>query len=272
MLAPAMLLIVFYLILPSLTLLRYSFDAYDPILLLKGTFTLENYASFFKQPYYQDVLLTTVLISVGCTVGSLVLGVPAAYSLARTRSRFKSLYMIITIFPLFMGNVVRSEGWIAAFGTRGFVNVILMDAGLIDHPVKLMYTTFAVVVGTLSVVLPIMILILQGVFESVDYSLVDAARNLGAGYFAAARGVLLPMVLPGMTVGSVFVFILCMNAYATPFLLGGPGFRMMAPVLYRQIATNSDWPMGSSIAFILMAVTILATAISIRLLAQKKRS
>lgn len=266
MLAPAMVLIVFYLILPSLTLLRYSFDAYDPITLLKVTFTLENYVSFFTEPYFLSVLLTTVVIAIGCTFGSLLLGIPVAYSLARTQSRFKSLYMILTIFPLFMGNVVRAEGWIAAFGTKGFVNVVLLNLGIIDSPIHLMYTTFAVVVGALSVVLPIMILILQGVFESVDYSLMDAARNLGANYSVAARRVLLPIVLPGITVGSVFVFILCMNAYATPFLLGGPGFKMMAPVLYRQIARNSNWPMGSAIAFILMAVTILATMVSIKLL------
>src|SRR5699024_5766093 len=176
----------------------------------------------------------------------------------------------LTVFPLFVGNVVRAAGWMAVLGTQGFINTALMWLGLINAPIEIMYTTAAVILGTLSVVLPIMILSLQSVLENIDYSLIDASRNLGANQWTAFRRILLPLAMPGLIAGAVFVFILCMNAYATPYLLGGAGFKMMAPALYRQIAVTANWPMGSAMAFILMSVTVLAPLIAIRVVGRKQ--
>ena len=148
------------------------------------------------------------------------------------------------------------------FGTKGFINVTLLYFGVIDEPVKMMYTTFSVFVGMLCVILPFMILTLQGVLESIDYSLIEAAENLGASSFTAFRRVILPLSVPGIATGCILVFILCMNAYSTPVLLGGPSFAMMAPALYDQIASTSNWPFGAALAFILTMVTITATLIS----------
>jgi putative spermidine/putrescine transport system permease protein len=269
LLSPATLLVVGSLVLPMLTLFRYSFNAYDPLTLMRVTFTLENYVQFFTTPYFHEVMITTLSVAIISSLGSAVLGFPVAYFLARTQSRFKSLLVILVIFPLLVGNVVRAAGWITLFGTKGVINVILLKIGLINQPLEIMYTDFAVIISTLSVILPFMILSLQSVIENVDFSVVDAALNLGASRFQAFRRVFLPIVMPGVMGGFVLVFILCMNAYATPYLIGGPGYKMMAPALYNQIASAANWPFGSALAFILMAVTVIATLLVSRVVSRR---
>ncbi|WP_240474634.1 ABC transporter permease [Pseudodonghicola xiamenensis] len=271
LLSPATLLVLGSLVLPMLILLRYSFNAYDPMLLMRETFTLENYVRFFAEPYFHTVILTTLAVALGATIGSIILGFPIAYFLARTQSRFKSFLVVLVIFPLLVGNVVRAAGWITLFGTRGVVNVTLMNLGIISQPIEIMYTDFAVVIGTLSVVLPFMILTLQGVIENVDFSIVDAALNLGASRYKAFTRIFLPMIMPGVLAGFVLIFILCMNAYATPYLLGGPGYKMMAPTLYNQISSVANWPFASALAFILMAVTVISTLLVTRLTTRRRR-
>jgi putative spermidine/putrescine transport system permease protein len=270
LLSPATLLVLGSLALPMLTLLRYSFHAYDPVLLMRETFTLENYLRFFAEPYFHEVITTTLIVALVSTIGSIFLGFPIAYFLARTQSRFKSLFVVLVIFPLLIGNVVRAAGWMTIFGTRGMVNVTLIKLGIISQPIEIMYTDFAVIVGTLSVVLPFMILTLQAVIENVDFSVVDAALNLGASRYKAFTRIFLPMIMPGVLAGFVLIFILCMNAYATPYLLGGPGYKMMAPALYSQISSVANWPFGSALAFILMAVTVISTILVTRLTTRQR--
>lgn len=270
LLLPGLLLIFGCLFIPLVTLFRYSFKEYDPMLMMRDVFTLENYARFFAEPYYQGVMVNTLYVALTSTIITAVLAFPVAYFLARTKSRFKSLLVISVVFPLMIGNVVRAAGWIALFGSRGIINVTLLKMGLIDQPLQILNTDFAVIVGTVSVVLPFMILSLQSAIENVDFSVVDAALNLGASRSQAFVRVFFPIVLPGVITGFVLVFILCMNAYATPFLLGGPGYRMMAPVLYNEITTVANWPFGSAIAFILMTVTIVVTVAMTRLIGKTR--
>lgn len=258
LLLPATVLVFVGLAIPMITMLRYSFNEYDPALLMRDAFTFENYRRFFTEPYFLTVLLNTVKVAFVSTVAALALSFPVAYFLARTQSRAKSLLVVLVVFPLLVGNVVRSAGWIALFGSAGLINVTLQAVGLISRPLVLINTDTAVIIGTVSVVMPLMILSLQSVFEGIDFSLVDAALNLGATKMQAFRRVFLPIVAQGISSSFVLVFILSMNAYATPYLLGGPGYKMMAPVLYNQITSASNWPFGSALAFILMLFTAIA--------------
>lgn len=271
-LGPALIVIVVLLVMPLLTLLRYSFNRYSMQQLMEETFTLENYVRFFSESYYLEVLGTTVGLAAICVVTSVVLGFPVAYFLARTRTRFKSAVVIAVLFPLLVGNVVRAAGWMALLGRQGFLNVSLQKLGIIDEPLQMMYTPLAVYVGLVGVLLPFMILTLQGVLESIDFTLMDAAENLGASPAAAFFKVIFPLSLPGVIAGSILVFTVAMNAYATPFLLGGPGFKMMAPALYKQIAVASNWPFGAAMAFILISVTFVVTMVSTVILAKQYRA
>jgi len=270
LLLPAAVLVLAVLGMPLLTLFRYSFNRFVPGQLMVEAVTWDNYARFFQDPYFLNVLWTTVQVAILCTVLSVILAFPVAYFLARTQSRFKSLLIILTVFPLLVGNVVRAAGWMALLGNQGFVNAVLIWLGITQQPVKILYTPVAVVIGIIAVVLPYMILTLQSVIESIDRSVEEAAANLGARPITVFRRIILPLSLPGVLAGTVLVGILCMNAYATPVLLGGSQFKMMAPALYDQVARASNWPFGAALAFVLMVATVLLTLAST--LALKRRT
>lgn len=260
---PASLTVLLIIIVPMLMLVRYSFNHYDASSEgMASAFTLENYVRFFSDKYYRNVFYSTVWISALCTALSLVLGFPVAYYLARTQSRFKSLFIILLVFPLMVGNVVRAAGWMIVLGNAGVLNVVLKDLHIISQPLSMMYSPAAVVIGTTAVVMPYFILTLQSVLEGIDFSVEEAARNLGATFFTTFRRVILPVATPGVAAGTMLVFILCMNAYATPVLLGGTGVTMMAPALYDQITRAYNWPFGSALALILVVATLLMALFS----------
>ena len=263
---PALLVVLIVIVLPGLQLVRYSFNRFDPVEMMTAALTLENYVKFLHDPYYHAVLVTTIEVAALCTVLALVLGFPVAYSLAKTRSRHKSLLMILLVFPLLVGNVVRAAGWMFILGNAGVVNALLQALGIVTQPVRLLYTPMAVVLGTTAVVLPYMILTIQSVLEGLDFSVEEAARNLGASPMKALARVVLPLAAPGVAAGTMLVIILCMNAYATPVLLGGTGIVMMSPAIYDQIAKASNWPFAAVLSLISMAVTFALALLAHKLI------
>jgi putative spermidine/putrescine transport system permease protein len=257
---PATIFVAVCLLAPLAMLLRYSLNDFDAAKkLMIEAVTIANYVKFFTDPYYTAILWTTVRIAVLVTAVCLVLGFPLAYVAARTQSRFKNLLIISIVLPLFVGNSVRAAGWMVVFGNKGFVNASLMGMGLISQPFEIMFTEKAVVIGIIAVNLPFMVLSLQSVIEGIDRSVEEAAFSLGAPPLTMFRRVLWPLALPGVLAGTILCFILAMNAYATPYLLGGPLFKMMAPLVYNQFTQQTNWPFGGAIAFILMAVTLTLT-------------
>jgi len=265
---PATVFVAAGLVLPLAILLRYSFNRFDPRRMMIETFSLDNYVKFFADPYYTGVLWTTLRVAALCTVICLVMALPLAYVLARTQSRFKNVLIMLVVLPLFVGNAVRAAGWMTLFGSKGFLNVTLMQLGVINEPLQLMYTEGAVVAGIIAVNLPYMVLTLQSVIEGINRNVEEAAFSLGASPMTMFRRVLLPLSLPGILAGTILTFILGMNAYATPVLLGGPKFRMMAPLVYGQFQLN-NWPFGASAAFVLMTATLGLTA-SANILIQRR--
>ncbi len=258
LLAPASALVVVGLVLPLVLLFRFSLNRFVPGQFMVEALTLENYLKFAADPYYTAVLRTTLLMAAAVTLACLVLAFPVATVLARARGRLKTRLLLAIVLPLFVGNAVRAAGWMVAFGQRGVV------AGLMEAvhlpPVTLMYTPFAVFVGIVSVNLPFVALTLASVLEGIEESASEAALSLGATPFAAWRLVTLPLSLPGVLAAGVLCFILTMNAYATPVLLGGPRFRMMAPTVAGEVLQQSNWPFGAAISFVQMAVTLALTA------------
>lgn len=256
---PACLLVLALLIGPMILMFRISLNQFSPTQLMVQALSPDNYIKAATDPYYQQIILATLGIALLCTLLTLILAFPAAYWLGRMESRWKSLVVIATLFPLLVGNVVRSAGWMALFARDGLVNTALMKLGLISTPLEIMYTTKAVIIGIIAVVLPYMILTLSAVIESIPRDLEYAAANLGASGARVFWRVILPLSGPGVAAGSILVFVLCMNTYATAVLLGGPRFKMMAPAVYDQFVRGNNWPMGAALAFMLLAVTMAFT-------------
>lgn len=268
---PATLFVAVGLLIPIAILARYSLNAFVPGKFMVEALTIENYVRFFTDPFYLNVLWRTVRVAFSTTVICLILGFPLAYVLARMQSGWKNVIIMLVVLPLFVGNAVRAAGWMVAFGSKGFINAGLMGAGVISQPIQLMYTEFAVIVGIAAVNLPFMVLTLSSVIEGIDSAVEEAAFSLGAGPWAMFRRVLAPLAMPGILAGTILTFILAMNAYATPVLLGGPKFQTMGPLVYNQFAQQNNWPFGGAIAFVLMAATLVLTAAA-NILVQRRYS
>ena len=268
-LAPAMSAVALMLVAPLLLMLRYSLDRYDPTELMVETVTAANYLRFVTDPFYLSVMRTTLGVAVSSTVLCLLLGVPIAYRLARMQSRWKAACMLALVLPLFVGNVVRMVGWMILFARGGMVDGAVRWFG--GHGLELMYTPFAVVSGVVSINLPIVILTVQSAVETVDPRIEEAAQSLGAAPGRSFWRVVWPLALPGTAAAAILCFILAMNAYATPYLLGGPRFQMMAPLLYWEFSTNNNWPFAAALALILMATTLLLTGCSSLLIPRRYR-
>ena len=256
---PATILVAIGLIGPVAILFRYSLNPFIPGQFMVEGLTLASYVKFFTDPFYLNVLWRTVRVAVVCTLVCLIMGFPLAYVLARTQSRFKNLTIMLVVLPLFVGNAVRAAGWMTVFGNKGAFNASLLGLGLIDQPLEIMFTEVAVVIGIIAVNLSFMVLTLQSVIEGIPRNVEEAAFSLGAGPAAMVARVLWPLALPGILAGTILTFILAMNAYATPVLLGGPKFQTMGPLVYNQFIQQNNWPFGGAISFILMTATLLLT-------------
>jgi putative spermidine/putrescine transport system permease protein len=261
--APAFIFVTLLLVIPLLMMLRLSLYRYDPVQMYVQALTFENYVRFFRDEFYQQVLWTTLWISAVTTMLCLVGGLAVAYYVARTRSAVMQRYLILAIvLPLFMGNVARTAGWIIILDNKGLLNFLLQKFDLVSGAVRLLYTSGAVITGLTSVLLPFMIVTLNSVMHNIDISLEEASLNLGASGLTTFRRIVLPLLMPGIFAGCVLCFILSMNAYATPILIGGPKFYMMAPTIYSQMSATMNWPFGAALAFILISLTMVLTVVS----------
>lgn len=257
---PATVFVAIGLLIPVAILFRYSLNAFVPGKFMVEALTLDNYVRFFTDPFYLNILWRTSRVAFVTTLICLILGFPLAYVLARMQSSWKNLVVMLVVLPLFVGNAVRAAGWMVAFGSKGFINAGLMGAGIISTPIEIMYTELAVIIGIAAVNLPFMVLTLSSVIEGIDRAVEEAAFSLGANPWAMFQRVLVPLAMPGILAGTILTFILAMNAYATPVLLGGPKFQTMGPLVYNQFAQQNNWPFGAAISFILMAATLILTA------------
>jgi putative spermidine/putrescine transport system permease protein len=269
---PATIYVAIGILVPLAILFRYSLNQFVPGRLMEDALTVENYVKFFTDTYYTGVLWRTVRVALATTAICLLMGFPLAYVLARTGTRYKNLLIMLVVLPLFVGNAVRAAGWMVAFGNKGLINASLMGLGAIREPIDIMFTEPAVIIGITAVNLPFMVLTLQSIIEGIDRSVEEAAFSLGATPWRMARRVLLPLAMPGILAGTILTFILAMNAYATPVLLGGPRFQMMGPLVYNQFSQQNNWPFGGAIAFILMAATLILTAAANILVQQRYRT
>ena len=270
LLSPALLVVSLMLLAPLLLVLRFSLNRYDPTELMVETVTAANYGRFVSDPFYLGVLRTTLGVAATTTALCLLLGLPIAYRLARMRSRWKSACMLALVLPLFVGSTVRMVGWMILFAHGGLVDTTVRFVS--GRGMELMYTSFAVVAGIVSINLPVVVLTVQSTIETIDPRVEEAARSLGATPGRSFWRVVWPLALPGTAIAGILCFILSMNAYATPYLLGGPRFQMMAPLLYWEFSTNNNWPFASAMALLLMSTTLLLTASSNLLIPRRYRA
>ena len=262
LLGPASLLMVLTLVAPLALLLRDSLNRFDPTELMLEAITPETTCA--SSPMRSTgTCWSPRSASLSSSPPSACCSACRWHGAGAHRQPLEVGLVVLMVLPLFVGSTTRTAGWMILFAHGGMLDML---TGL-----NLMYAEPAVIAGIIAINLPYTVLTLQSVFEGIDPRLEEAAASMGAAPSRAFWRVVFPLALPGISIAAVLCFILCMNAFATPVLLGGPRFQMMAPLLFWAFNSDNNWPFAAAIAFILMATTLLLTGIANHMIPRRYR-
>ena len=219
--------------------------------------TADNFIFLLTDQLYAITYLKSVLMAAGATILCLLLGFPMAYGIARSDSATRSILLLLIVLPFWISFLLRVYAWMGLLNNYGVINNFLIWARLIDQPIAMMYTDFAIYIGLVYSYLPFMILPLYATLEQMDLDLIDAAQDLGATRSQAFWDITWPLARAGVIAGCLLVFIPSMGEYVIPYLLGGPESLLIGRVLFDEFFVNRDWPMASSVAIILLMLLVV---------------
>lgn len=250
--APALILFAVLLIVPLIMTFLLSFNSFDFYDGIGSDMSLANYREVLGDTYFYEIFGRTFAIALATTVICVVIGVPQAYFLNRMTPFWRSVMVLITLGPLLISVVVRTLGWAILLGNKGVINTFLTDLGLIERPIRMMYTSGGIVLALVHVMIPFMVLAVWASLQRQDPATETAAKSLGAGPFTVFRRVVFPQVIPGVLSGSLIVFSLSASAFATPAILGGRRVKVVATAVYDEFMNTLNWPLGAAIAMLLL--------------------
>jgi spermidine/putrescine transport system permease protein len=262
LLAPGGFWLLMFFLVPILIMFVYSLMPRGIYGGVEQGFTLEHYQRFFD-PLYLDILQRTFLWSIACTVICLVLGYPVAYVIVRS-GQWRTLLLFLVVLPFWTSFLVRTFAMIFLMRDTGLINSWMLKLGMIDEPLTILYTPFAVMAGLVYGFLPFMILPIYASLEKLDQSLLEAAEVLGARPAARFRRVTLPLSMPGVVAGCLLVFIPALGSFLTADLLGGAKQVMIGNLVQNQFSSARNWPFGSAASFIVMALVLGAVMLYLR--------
>ncbi len=254
LLSPSLATISLLLIVPMLFIVVYSFWLRTATGADQVGFYLDNWIEVLGDRFYRDILFQTLLIAFYTTVICALVGYIPAYFVANTRMNSKAFLLLLLMLPFWISYIIRTMSWINILGTSGALNTLLMSIGIIDDPIQMLYNQQTVVLGLVHYLLPFMILNVYVSLDGIDKNLTEAAKSLGCTGFQAFREVTLPLSLPGLAAGSLLCFVLAAGTYITPIVLGGPRDAMFANLVFEAIVTQLNWPLGSALSLVLLAL------------------
>ena len=225
--------------------------------------SLDNYGQAFR-PEYLPAFVRSLYYAGAATVLSLAIGYPVAYWISRHGGRRKILLLILVMLPFWTSWLIRTYAWMIILRDNGIVNSLLLDAGVIDDPIPILNTDFAVILGMTYGFLPYAILPLFVSIDRLDESMIQAGRDLYASGRGAFLHVTLPLTMPGIVAAALLTFIPALGDFVTPDLLGGTDTTTIAKLVQVIFTSGHDWPYGSALGFLLMAVTIAGTLLALR--------
>ena len=268
-LVPYLWLLLFFLI-PFAIVLKISLAGYaeamppfTPLVtwadegVLQIQLVFENFAYLFEDDLYWKTYLNSIKLAGVSTLLCLLVGYPMAYYIAKQEGAYRNVLLLLIILPFWTSFLLRIYAWIGILNNRGYINELLIALGVIDQPIIMMQTEFAIYIGIVYSYLPFMILPLYANLEKLDHSLLEAAADLGARPVTTFVTVTLPLSMPGIIAGSMLVFIPATGEYVIPQLLGGPDSLMIGRVMFDEFFINRDWPVASAVATALLIVLVL---------------
>ncbi|MBK0397858.1 ABC transporter permease [Limibaculum sp. M0105] len=253
LLTPAVSAVLLLLFVPLAFIAVYSFWLRTATGADQVGFYLDNWREALGDAFYRDILLNTLKIAAITTVFCALMGYPAAYFIARSRGN-KAILLLLLMLPFWISYIIRTMSWINILGVSGAVNSALMALGVITEPIQMLYNEATVILGLIHFLLPFMVLNVYVSLEGIDETLEDAACSLGATRWQTFLEVTLPLSLPGLAAGGLLCFVLAAGTYITPLVLGGPTDAMFANLVFEAIITQLNWPLGSALSLMLLAV------------------
>ncbi|QDZ00622.1 ABC transporter permease [Nitratireductor mangrovi] len=254
LLSPALGAIGFLLVVPVFFVIVYSFWLRSATGAEVPGFHLDNWQEVLSDPFYRDILLSTLRIAAITTLSCAVLGYVPAYFIATSRTRHKTLLLLLLILPFWISYIIRTMSWINILGVSGALNQLLVATGIISEPIQMLYNEATVILGLVHFLLPFMVLNVYVSLDAIDPNLADASRSLGASSMQTFREVTLPLSLPGLAAGGLLCFVLAAGTYITPLVLGGPRDAMFANLVFEAIITQLNWPLGSALSIVLLII------------------
>ncbi len=239
LLLPSALFIALFFALPFATVIVASFQ-HGPLHPQAGQLTLRNHWRFVRDGYYWLVVARTFGLGLGVAAVCVLLGYPCAYAIARSTSRWKAIYIFLVISPLVTSIVIRSYAWIVLLGQNGILNTLLLEHGILEQPLHLIYNWTGVVIALTHVLLPYSILSIASVLETIDPRIEEAARVLGASRWRTLWRITLPLSVEGIGTAAILVFMLGIGSFVTVWLLGGTGTTVLSLLIYQQITVAFD--------------------------------
>jgi len=266
---PYLWLLLFFLI-PFVIVLKISFSEtqismppYSPLVswasdkMLQIKLNLQNFAFLIQDNLYWKAYLNSIKVAAISTFFCLLLGYPIAYAIARSKPSTRNILMLLVVLPFWTSFLLRVYAWIGILKNNGLINNALIGLGVIQEPIQMLQTDFAVYLGIVYSYLPFMILPLYANLEKMDLTLLEAAADLGCKPWQAFLKVTLPQSVPGIIAGCLLVFIPAVGEFVIPSLLGDPGMLMIGKVLWTEFFNNRDWPVASAVAIVLLLVLVL---------------
>ena len=255
--APALLFLMLLFVAPLATVAATSMLRMAPDGSITSQLTIDNYRNAFH-PLYVGVLLRSVVLAFVTTAIALVLAYPCALTLRSMTPRRRMLALAIIVLPSWLNLLVKNYAWIVILRREGVLNTFLLNIGVVDAPLTLLFNDAAVLIGLVHTYLPFMILPLFASVDKMDMTLVDAARDLGAGAWQRFRLVVVPQTRAGVAAGSVLVFIPALGAFVTPDLLGGTRSLMLANLIEAQVLQARNWPFAAAISMFAVVLVLIA--------------
>ncbi len=266
---PYLWLLLFFLV-PFIIVLKISFSdtqlampPYAPLLQWVGEqalairINLENFVFLMTDALYVRAYLNSIGVAAVSTLLCLLIGYPMAYGIARSSATWRNVLLMLVILPFWTSFLLRVYAWIGLLKSNGVINNLLMALGVIDEPLVMLQTDFALYVGITYSYLPFMVLPLYANLEKMDLTLLEAAADLGSRPTKAFLTITLPLSVPGIIAGSMLVFIPAVGEFVIPSLLGGPDSLMIGKVLWSEFFNNRDWPVASAVAIAMLLLLVV---------------
>jgi ABC-type spermidine/putrescine transport system, permease component I len=252
-LAPLLLWLILFVVVPSVLLVVYGFCERDGLGQVVFNFTWENYVRAFEWKWLK-ILLDSIWYAFLTTIICMAVGYPAAFYIGRAPERFRNLLLMLVMIPFWTSFLIRTYAWITILSNNGFFNTALISMGMIERPIEMMYTPFAVVLGLVYNFLPFMILPIYTSVEKLDNALVEAAYDLGASPVRAFSRVIIPLTRPGIAAGALLVFVPAIAMFAITTLMGGGTNPTIGEVIQNQFFRAQNRPFGAALGTLLLVM------------------